>query len=116
MLASGSVDQTIRIWDIRRQNSLMILDRDNAVNPRLNKLKFRDLKDKARMRHVQSHSGSISALQFTHDGQHLLSAGTDRCVRIFLKVLSLLLLMVYGAHTKYVTRFKGRITVIFALR
>ena len=78
MLASGSVDQTIRVWDIRRQNSMMILDRDNAVNPRLNKLKFRDPKDKARLRHVQSHAGALTSLQFTHDGQYLLSAGTDR--------------------------------------
>jgi DNA excision repair protein ERCC-8 len=36
MLASGSVDQTIRVWDIRRAGCLMVLDQHNDASAFVN--------------------------------------------------------------------------------
>eukprot|EP01083_Nonionella_stella_P087841 244550_1 len=80
MLASGSIDHTIRIWDIRRPGALMVLDMHNNVDPHM---KYLSSKDAKRSQHVHSHSGAVNALRFTRNGSHLLSCGTDRRIRLW---------------------------------
>ncbi|KAG9284159.1 hypothetical protein G9A89_022933 [Geosiphon pyriformis] len=70
MLASGSADHTVRIWDSRRMNKCLIsLDSQNKGMPS-------SLKNKA-------HDGIINGLSFTSDGLHLLTTGRDNTLRLW---------------------------------
>ncbi|KAG2491744.1 hypothetical protein HYH03_009907 [Edaphochlamys debaryana] len=56
MLASGSADETVRLWDVDGQCCVAVL---------------------------QGHSGSVCSVAFSPDGQHLASGSWDNTVRIW---------------------------------
>lgn len=95
IVASGSLDGTVRLYDIRKPGSrscLAVLDRDQPVNSTKNR-PFRSsyshlaspFKDEAspnnygnsKSNSVVSHGGAVSSLCFTIDGTSLVSTGTD---------------------------------------
>lgn len=79
LLATGSVDRTIRFWDIRKAGYLMVLDQLYTPESAMQNKKFTINLSKTSS--ALSHNGSISALSFTPDGQFLLSTGLDSKLR-----------------------------------
>ncbi len=84
VLAAGSVDGAIRIWDVRKSNGLVdLLDQEDVVG----------LADEAEItvQHVhrqprpsaKAHAGPVNGLAWTDDGAYLVSAGHDRRIRVW---------------------------------
>jgi DNA excision repair protein ERCC-8 len=101
-VASGSLDGTIRLWDIRKSGSrscVTVLDRDqpfdasksrslhtaysHLANNRLEKMASPNNYKNSKSNGVISHGGSISALLFTLDGSRLASTGTDGKLQVW---------------------------------
>ena len=81
VLASGSSDGTVKLWDIRRSGgSLGALDMDDSVG-----IGGEDGKGKnARSRnHGKAHIGACNGVLWTEDGRHLVTAGHDERVRVW---------------------------------
>eukprot|EP00040_Diaphanoeca_grandis_P009853 m.50431 g.50431 ORF g.50431 m.50431 type:complete len:384 (-) comp21297_c1_seq1:52-1203(-) len=71
LLASASADNQILCWDIRSSGPLLTLDQYNG---------------EARgtfSNHINAHDGAVNGLQYTHDGEHLLSTGNDGRLRVW---------------------------------
>lgn len=80
IIATGSADMSIRLWDIRRPGALVVFDQHNNVDPFVNRRAL-SAKDKKRADDIASHGGAITCLRFSHDGAFLYSSGTDARVR-----------------------------------
>ncbi|KAL8718588.1 MAG: hypothetical protein Q9225_004290 [Loekoesia sp. 1 TL-2023] len=81
ILASGSLDGTARLWDIRRSaNSLGVLDLEDSVG-----IVGEDgLGKNARSReHGKTHTDAVNGVVWTDDGRHLVTAGHDERVRVW---------------------------------
>jgi len=72
ILASGSVDKKIMLWDVRQAKSfLAILDFNNVRFKRRSQLKLAGM----------SHQSSVHGLEFSRCGRYLVSLGNDNRLR-----------------------------------
>eukprot|EP01104_Vermistella_antarctica_P009112 TRINITY_DN2321_c0_g1_i1.p1 TRINITY_DN2321_c0_g1~~TRINITY_DN2321_c0_g1_i1.p1 ORF type:complete len:358 (-),score=54.63 TRINITY_DN2321_c0_g1_i1:61-1134(-) len=93
LLASGSLDGTVRLWDVRRAKAcLMSLDRHNAITTRGRSTSESNLDEGGPLSPSPSpsssssplaHHGGVTSLCFTPDGWRLASAGTDNRIRLW---------------------------------
>ncbi|KAH8596379.1 WD40-repeat-containing domain protein [Bisporella sp. PMI_857] len=81
ILASGGVDGTIHLWDIRKSSgSLGVLNLEDSIGVP----GFDGLERGARNRSAgRAHGGPVNGLTWTSDGQYLISAGHDDRVRVW---------------------------------
>ena len=81
-LASGAVDGTVRIWDIRRASGLVsLLDQEDSLG-----LTYRENgepRPSAYRASAKAHAGPVNGLAWTSDGAYLVSAGHDRRIRVW---------------------------------
>ncbi|KAK0616039.1 WD40-repeat-containing domain protein [Bombardia bombarda] len=98
VLASGSVDGAVRIWDVRRSNGLVgLLDQEDSlgllhpgrgrgpatvdtgsISPGMVEVQGRGIRASAR-----AHNGPVNGLTWTDDGAYVVSAGHDRRIRVW---------------------------------
>ncbi len=67
-LASASNDQTIRVWDVTEGPPPGSMTEEGAITRELYKL--------------SAHTGAVTDVAFTPDGDHLVSASEDGTVRV----------------------------------
>lgn len=86
MVASGSHDGCIRIWDIRKAGCILILDQTNLNDTQMHKEYYNtndELRINKRNTYIQSHHNStVSHLKWSNNYKfHLYSSGTDKKIR-----------------------------------
>ncbi|KAI1178097.1 WD40-repeat-containing domain protein [Nemania sp. FL0916] len=83
VLATGGVDGTVRIWDIRRAGALIgMLDHEDSLGLYHNGLLRED--GTVRMRaSAKAHVAPVNGLTWTDDGGYIVSAGHDNRIRVW---------------------------------
>ncbi|KAI1800590.1 WD40 repeat-like protein [Daldinia bambusicola] len=83
VLATGSVNGTVKIWDIRRAGGVIgMLDHEDSLGLYYNGLI--DANGKPRFRaSARAHTAPVNGLTWTDDGAYIVSAGHDRRIRVW---------------------------------
>ncbi|KAH9906844.1 WD40-repeat-containing domain protein [Xylariomycetidae sp. FL2044] len=83
ILATGSVDGTVRIWDIRRAGGAIgMLDHEDSLGLYYNGMLGPDGKVRVRAS-AKAHMTPVNGLTWTDDGGYIISAGHDRRIRVW---------------------------------
>ncbi|CAN8105779.1 unnamed protein product [Discula destructiva] len=89
ILASGTLDGAVRIWDIRRASSLVgLLDQEDSVGifarrGEANPHGARDPWTRGYRLSAKAHAGPVNGLTWSDDGAYIVSAGHDRRIRVW---------------------------------
>jgi DNA excision repair protein ERCC-8 len=81
ILASGGIDGTIRLWDIRKSSAALgILDMEDSMG--ITGTNGLGMGARSRVS-GKSHQGPVNGLTWTGDGEYIVSAGHDERVRVW---------------------------------
>lgn len=81
VLASGSVDGAVRIWDVRKSNGLVaLLDQEDIIGLADGGV---SLQGRTPRSTAKAHVGPVNGLTWTDDGAYLITAGHDSRIRVW---------------------------------
>jgi DNA excision repair protein ERCC-8 len=81
ILASGGVDGTVRLWDIRKSSAALgVLDMEDSIG--IPETIRRSLGARSRYS-GKAHQAAVNGLTWTGDGEYIISAGHDERVRVW---------------------------------
>ncbi|KAH8905607.1 WD40 repeat-like protein [Coniochaeta sp. PMI_546] len=94
VLASGTTDGAVRIWDVRRASGLVgLLDQEDSlgigvraaqtVGGRTAATGFAELQQRGIRISARAHTGAVNGLAWTDDGAFIVSAGHDQRIRVW---------------------------------
>jgi len=94
VLASGTTDGAVRIWDVRRASGLVgLLDQEDTIGitaraphtgvPAASSTGFAELQQRGIRMSARAHAGAVNGLTWTDDGAFIVSAGHDRRIRVW---------------------------------
>jgi DNA excision repair protein ERCC-8 len=95
VLASGTIDGAVRIWDVRRASGLVaLLDQEDSLGilasgrapntgPSTASTGFAALQERGIRMSARAHAGPVNGLTWTDDGSYIVSAGHDRRIRVW---------------------------------
>lgn len=86
VLASGTLDGAVRIWDVRRASSLIgLLDQEDSqgILRRCGDVNGNHIADRGVRLSAKAHSGPVNGLTWTDDGAYIISAGHDKRIRVW---------------------------------
>lgn len=80
VLASGGIDGTVRLWDIRKSaSSLLSFNKEDSIGRRnISSYDGVVLHDTAK-----AHDAAVNSLSWTYDGLHIITAAHDEAVRVW---------------------------------
>ncbi|KAF4343305.1 DNA excision repair ERCC-8 [Fusarium beomiforme] len=89
ILVSGHADGKVRVWDIRRAGGVVaLLDQEDSLGMvhKIKHLRAAGM-DSSQIPHfrnsAQAHDAAVNGLQWTDDGNYIISAGLDRRIRVW---------------------------------
>jgi DNA excision repair protein ERCC-8 len=92
VLASGTTDGAVRIWDVRRASGLVgLLDQEDSlgINVRAQPsgatptTGFAELQQRGIRMSARAHTGAVNGLTWTDDGAFIVSTGHDQRIRVW---------------------------------
>ncbi|CAK7231981.1 hypothetical protein SCUCBS95973_008107 [Sporothrix curviconia] len=86
ILASGAVDGTVRIWDVRRASGMLaLLDQEDSLGlgGAVGAAHTANGGRPSYRASAKAHAGPVNGLTWTDDGAFLVSAGHDRRIRVW---------------------------------
>lgn len=95
VLASGTVDGAVRIWDVRRASGLVgLLDQEDSLgiavraqtgggSSSTTTTGFAELQRRGIRMSARAHTGAVNGLAWTDDGAFIVSAGHDQRIRVW---------------------------------
>ena len=96
VLASGTIDGAVRIWDVRRSSGLVgLLDQEDSLGilaggrggvssgGSSNHTGVGALQERGIRASARAHTGPVNGLTWTDDGAYIISAGHDRRIRVW---------------------------------
>ncbi|KAB5555010.1 WD repeat protein [Coniochaeta sp. 2T2.1] len=92
VLASGTTDGAVRIWDVRRASGLVgLLDQEDSlgINVRAQTgaptptTGYAELQQRGIRISARAHTGAVNGLTWTDDGEFIVSTGHDQRIRVW---------------------------------
>ena len=92
VLASGTTDGAVRIWDVRRASGLVgLLDQEDSLGISVRAQNtgftaatgFAELQQRGIRMSARAHTGAVNGLTWTDDGAFIVSAGHDQRIRVW---------------------------------
>lgn len=95
VLASGTIDGAVRIWDVRRASGLVgLLDQEDSLGIQTGGWRgvgtgppsgatFGAPQERSIRASAKAHAGPVNGLSWTDDGSYIVSAGHDQRIRVW---------------------------------
>jgi DNA excision repair protein ERCC-8 len=81
ILASGGIDGTVRLWDIRKSSgSINVLDAEDSIG--ITGMDGTGTRVRSRQA-GRAHQGAVNGITWTDDGAYIISAGHDERMRVW---------------------------------
>lgn len=84
ILASGGIDGTVRLWDVRKSSAAVgVLDMEDSMGVSVIGTRSWSTSMDVTSRAPKAHTGAVNGVSWTDDGNYLITTGHDARIRIW---------------------------------